>query len=53
MARRYAVKPMTPEEAAMHLSEDANQFFVFRDSDTNRIGVLYKRDNGDFGLIEP
>ncbi len=53
MARRYAVKPMTPEEAAMRLSEDVNQFLVFRDSDTNRVGVLYKRNNGDFGLIEP
>ena len=52
-ARRYSVKPMTPEEAAMRLLEDANQFLVFRDSDTNRVGVLYKRDNGDFGLIEP
>ncbi len=52
-ARRYAVKPMTPEEAAISLAEDANQFLVFRDSDTNRIGVLYKRNNGDFGLIEP
>ncbi len=52
-ARRYAVKPMTPEEAAMRLAEDANQFLVFRDSDTNRVGVLYKRNNGDFGLIEP
>lgn len=52
-ARRYAIKPMTPEEAAMRLSEDANQFLVFRDSDTNRVGVLYKRNNGDFGLIEP
>lgn len=52
-ARRYAVKPMTPEEAALRLSEDANQFLVFRDSDTNRIGVLYRRNNGDFGLIEP
>ncbi len=52
-ARRYAVKPMTPEEAAMHLAEEPNQFLVFRDSDTNRVGVLYKRNNGDFGLIEP
>lgn len=52
-ARRYAVKPMTPEEAAMRLAEEANQFLVFRDSDTNRVGVLYKRSNGDFGLIEP
>lgn len=52
-ARRYAVKPMTAEEAAMRLSEDSNQFLVFRDADTDRIGVLYKRSDGNYGLIEP
>ena len=52
-ARRYNVKPMTPEEAALRLSEDTNQFLVFRDSDTNRLGVLYKRKDGNYGLIEP
>ena len=52
-ARRYPVKPMTPEEAALRLSEDANQFLVFRDSDTSRIVVLYKRKDGNYGLIEP
>lgn len=52
-ARRYPVKPMTPEEAALRLSEDTNQFIVFRDSDTDRIGVIYKRKDGNYGLIEP
>ena len=52
-ARRYAVKPMTAEEAAMRLSGEDDQFLVFRDADTNRVGVLYKRKDGNFGLIEP
>jgi putative sigma-54 modulation protein len=52
-ARRYAVKPMTAEEAAMRLTSDDEQFLVFRDADTNRIGVIYKRKDGNFGLIEP
>ncbi|MFN2453076.1 MAG: ribosome hibernation-promoting factor, HPF/YfiA family [Pyrinomonadaceae bacterium] len=52
-ARRYAVKPMTAEEAALQLSTAADQFVVFRDADTDRLGVLYKRKDGDFGLIEP
>lgn len=52
-ARRYTVKPMTPEEAVMSLSEDSNQFVVFRDSDTSRLSVLYKRKDGNFGLIQP
>jgi putative sigma-54 modulation protein len=52
-ARRYVVKPMTAEEAALRLSEETDQFVVFRDADTNRVGVLYKRKDGNFGLIEP
>ena len=52
-ARRYAVKPMTAEEAALRLSAEAAQFLVFRDADTERLGVLYKRADGNYGLIEP
>jgi putative sigma-54 modulation protein len=52
-ARRYRVKPMTAEEAAMTLAEDSNQFVVFRDSDTSRLSVLYKRKDGNYGLIQP
>lgn len=52
-ARRYAVKPMTAEEAALRLSSEPDQFVVFRDADTDRLGVLYKRKDGNFGLIEP
>jgi len=52
-ARRYSVKPMTAEEAALELSDRTDQFVVFRDADTNRVGVLYRRQDGNFGLIEP
>ena len=52
-ARRYSIKPMTAEEAALRLSTDPDQFLVFRDADTDRVGVLYKRADGNFGLIEP
>ncbi|MFN2532543.1 MAG: ribosome hibernation-promoting factor, HPF/YfiA family [Pyrinomonadaceae bacterium] len=52
-ARRYSVKPMTAEEAALKLSEESDYFLVFRDADTNRLGVLYKRKDGNYGLIEP
>jgi putative sigma-54 modulation protein len=44
---------MTAEEAALRLSSEADQFVVFRDADTERVGVLYKRKDGNFGLIEP
>jgi putative sigma-54 modulation protein len=52
-ARRYRVKPMTPEEAALMLADSSDQFIVFRDSETNRVGVLYNRTDGNYGLIEP
>jgi len=52
-ARRYSIKPMTAEEAALSLTSEADQFLVFRDADTERVGVLYKRKDGNFGLIEP
>lgn len=51
-ARRYSVKPMTAEEAALQLSSETDQFLVFRDADTERLGVLYKRKDGNYGLIE-
>jgi len=52
-ARRYSVKPMTAEEAALDLSGKTDNFIVFRDAETSRVGVLYKRQDGNFGLIEP
>ena len=52
-ARRYRVKPMTPEEAALLLADSDDQFIVFRDAETNKVGVLYNRTDGNFGLIEP
>ena len=52
-ARRYAVKPMTAEEAALLLAADSNDFLVFRTADEQRIAVLYKRKDGNYGLIQP
>lgn len=52
-SRRYTIKPMTPEEAMLGIAASGEQFIVFRDAETSRIGVLYKRRDGNFGLIEP
>ncbi len=49
----YPVKPMTAEEAVLHLKNDENQFLVFRNSEDERISVIYKRKDGNYGLIEP
>jgi len=51
--RRYAIKPVSPEEAAFTLNGEKNSFLVFRNAETERISVIYKRTDGDFGLIEP
>lgn len=52
-SRRYSVKPMTPEEAVLSVSDAPEQFLVFRDAETDRVGVIYKRKDGNYGLIEP
>ena len=44
---------MTPEEAMLSVAAAPEQFLVFRDAETDRIGVIYKRKDGNFGLIEP
>jgi putative sigma-54 modulation protein len=51
-ASKLALKPMTVEEAALRIDASAQEFVVFRDSATERITVLYKRRDGNFGLIE-
>lgn len=47
------IKPMTLDEAAIGLAESKNEFFVFRDSATDRVSVLYRRNDGHYGLIAP
>ena len=50
---RLQIKPMTLEEAALGLAQSKNEFFVFRDSASERINVLYRRSDGNYGLIAP
>lgn len=51
--KKFAMKPMTDEEAAMQMELLDKDFFVFSNAETGNINVVYKRKNGDFGLIEP
>ena len=51
--KQFAVKPMTPEEAVLQLELVGHDFFVFRNADSGEVNVLYRRRDGDFGLIEP
>jgi putative sigma-54 modulation protein len=52
-ARRYAVKPMTIDEAAMEVGNDPNAFLVFRNARNEEVTVLFRRADGNLGLIEP
>lgn len=47
------VKPMMPEEAILQLELLGHDFFVFTSAETEMINVLYRRADGDYGLIEP
>ncbi|MBN2707355.1 MAG: ribosome-associated translation inhibitor RaiA [Deltaproteobacteria bacterium] len=49
----FLVKPMSADEAIMQLNLMHNSFHVFRDESTDRINVVYRRDDGNYGLIEP
>jgi putative sigma-54 modulation protein len=52
-ALRYHVKPLAIDDAAMAVEAGGDGFLVFRNADTGAINVLYRRKNGDLGLIEP
>jgi putative sigma-54 modulation protein len=51
--KRFAMKPMPAEEAAMQMELLGHNFFVFSNSDTEEVNVIYKRKDGNYGLIEP
>lgn len=50
---RYAVKPMSIEDAALRIGGGAETFLVFRNADTDAVSILYRRKDGNLGLIEP
>jgi putative sigma-54 modulation protein len=52
-SKRFAMKPMDAEEACMEMELLNHDFFVFRNSETEEVNVVYKRKDGKFGLIEP
>ena len=51
--KRFAVKPMTPQEAALQMDLLGHGFFLFLNGQTDRYSVLYRRRDGSLGLIEP
>lgn len=51
--KKFAVKPMDPEEAVLQMEMLGHDFFVFLNGETEEVNVVYMRKDGDYGLIEP
>jgi len=49
--KRFAVKPMSTEEAILQMNLLAHDFFVFRNSEDDTLCIVYQRKNGGYGLI--
>lgn len=51
--KKFAMKPMDPEEACVQMELLGHAFYVFLNSDTDQVNVVYKRKGNTYGLIEP
>ncbi|MBQ8508782.1 MAG: ribosome-associated translation inhibitor RaiA [Clostridia bacterium] len=51
--KSFPLTPMTPEEAILQMNLLGHDFFVFQNGDSGETNVVYKRNGGDYGLIEP
>ena len=51
--KRFAVKPMAVDEAIMQMNLIHHDFFVFTNAETEDVNVIYRRKDGNYGLIEP
>ncbi len=52
-SKRFAVKPMDPEEACVQMELLGHSFYVFLNAQTEQVNVVYKRRGNTYGLIEP
>ncbi|HXV28686.1 MAG TPA: ribosome-associated translation inhibitor RaiA [bacterium] len=52
-SQSFAAKPMSIEEASLQLELSQNPFLVFSNASTKKVNVVYKREDGNHGLIEP
>lgn len=51
--KKFAMKPMDVEEAVLQMELLRHNFFMFMNADTDEVNVVYKRKDGNYGLIEP
>ena len=52
-SKRFALKPMAEEEAIMQMNLLGHSFFMFYNAQSEEVNVVYKRKDGNYGLIEP
>jgi putative sigma-54 modulation protein len=51
--KRFHIEPMFEEDAVARMEELGHAFFVFVNAEDERVAILYRRSDGDYGLIEP
>jgi putative sigma-54 modulation protein len=51
--KRFPLRPMSSEEAAMQMDLLGHNFFVFRDAESGSTNVIYRRKNGGYGILVP
>lgn len=51
--KSFSIKPMPPEEAILQMNLLGHSFFVFSNAETDQVNVVYRRKDGNYGLIEP
>jgi putative sigma-54 modulation protein len=51
--KRFNIKPLSPDEAVEQMELLSHDFFVFENAETNEVNVLYRRDDGNYGILEP
>lgn len=51
-SKKFGMKPMFPEDACVQMELLGHAFYVFRNAETDEVNVVYKRKDGNYGLIE-
>jgi putative sigma-54 modulation protein len=51
--KRFAIEPMFEEDAISRMEELGHRFFVYVSAETEQVAIVYERDDGDYGVIEP
>jgi putative sigma-54 modulation protein len=52
-SKRFELRPMGPEDAAAQMEALGHDFYMFTNAETSEVNVIYKRRDGNYGLIEP